>query len=111
MYTGDGVIHSLHKLFDGEEIIIAQSYMQGSVKAKDYQGANGESYQAMILQTIGIHVLYCLKREGNSLRRYTRAMVNADLYVQSWGASLEAIDWSLSTINIPSVSAYVVRIQ
>ena len=32
MYTSDGVVHGLVKLKDGEEIVIAQMYVQGGSK-------------------------------------------------------------------------------
>lgn len=114
MYTGDGMIHGLYKLNDGHEIVLGQMYLQGGIKIRESQGYYEHKEQvALILQTIGIFVMYTLRREGNSLKQYTRVMVNADIFTKAFeGANTSGIiDWTLNNIYIPSLLAYVVRIQ
>lgn len=123
MYTHDGKIHGLVKLKDGEELVIAQMYLQGGNKllevSPDTPGGNpggggGEPihHKAVQILSIGLFVMYSIKREGNSLRRYTRVKVDYDDYINRLNdGSLPLAEWGLSYVNVPEVNAYVVRIQ
>lgn len=112
MYTGDGMIHGLYKLEDGHEVVLGQMYLQGSVKKRESKGNESGEIFALVLQTIGIFIMYTIRREGNSLKQYTRVMINADNYKAGFnGGDANIINWVLNTVYVPSLLAYVVRIQ
>ena len=53
-----------------------------------------------------------IKREGNSLTRYSRVKLDYENYEETINkGTLDAGDWTISYIDMPSVNAYVVSIQ
>jgi len=118
MYTSDGAIHGLVKLKDGEEIVIAQMYLQ--VGNKSFQelpytnppGGGVEFHRASIVLVAGVFVMHTLKREGTSIRRYTRAIIDCSKDERFINAGeVPASDWVMNNIYIPRLDSYVVRIQ
>lgn len=123
MYTNDGAIHGLVKLKDGEEIVLAQIYLQVGDKSlqelpytstSNPGGGGGAPLfnRASIVLVAGIFVMYTLKREGNSIRRYTRAIIDysKDERVINRGV-VPTSTWVMNNIYIPRVESYIVRIQ
>ena len=120
MHTSDGAVQGVVKLRDGEEIVMAQMYLQ--VGNKSYQELphappinQGEAPRyniGSIVLVAGVFVMYTIKREGNSIRRYTRAIIDSakDERVL-YDGEVPASTWVMNNIYIPRVDSYVVRIQ